>query len=80
MKRNEIVEKLRTVLINILKHENFEMKDELSAADVAGWDSLTHMVIITEIEKSFQVKFKLKELNKLNNLGNLIELIQSKIG
>lgn len=80
MERNEIVAKLRTVLVNILKHENFEMKDELSAADVAGWDSLTHMVIITEIEKSFQVKFKLKELNKLNNLGNLIELIQSKIG
>lgn len=79
MERNEIIAKLRTVLVNILKHENFEMKDELSAADVAGWDSLTHMVIITEIEKSFQVKFKLKELNKLNNLGNLIELIQSKI-
>ena len=80
MERNEIVAKLRTVLVNILKHENFEMKDELSAADVAGWDSLTHMVIITEIEKSFQVKFEFKELNKLNNLGNLIELIQSKIG
>ena len=79
MERNEIITKLRTLLVTILKHENFEMKDELSAADVAGWDSLTHMVIITEIEKSFQVKFKLKELNKLNNLGNLIELIQSKI-
>ncbi|HSH67567.1 MAG TPA: acyl carrier protein [Bacteroidia bacterium] len=72
MERNEIIEKIKTILVTILKHENFEMKDELSAADVAGWDSLTHMVIITEIEKSFQVKFKLKELNKLNNLGNLI--------
>jgi acyl carrier protein len=79
MERNEIIEKIKTILVTILKHENFEMKDELSAADVAGWDSLTHMVIITEIEKSFQVKFKLKELNKLNNLGNLIELIQSKL-
>jgi len=40
---------------------------------------LTHMVIITEIEKTFQIKFKLKELNKLNNLGSLIELIESKL-
>ena len=78
MERNEIVDKLRSIIVTILKHENFEMKNELSAADVAGWDSLTHMVIITEIEKSFGVKFKLKELNKLNNLGSLIELIQSK--
>jgi acyl carrier protein len=54
------------------------MKDELSAAEVDGWDSLTHMIIITEIEKKFQISFKLKELNKLSNLGSLINLIQLK--
>ena len=79
MERTELATKLRHILITILKHENFEMKDELSAAEVDGWDSLTHMVIITEIEKTFGIKFKLKELNKLSNLGNLIELIQSKV-
>lgn len=79
MERTEIVDKLQKIISTVVKHENFEMKNELSAADVAGWDSLTHMVIITEIEKHFQVKFKLKELNKLNNLGNLIELVQSKL-
>jgi acyl carrier protein len=79
MERNEIVDKLKGLLVSILKHENFEMKDELTAAQVDGWDSLTHMIIITEIEKSFQIKFKLKELNKLSNLGSLIELIQSKV-
>lgn len=79
MERTEIVSKLQKIIATVVKHENFEMKNELSAAEVDGWDSLTHMVIITEIEKNFQVKFKLKELNKLNNLGNLIELIQSKL-
>lgn len=79
MERNEIVDKLRKIIVAVVKHENFEMKDELSAPDVNGWDSLTHMVIITEIEKEFKVHFKLKELNKLNNLGSLISLIHSKI-
>lgn len=79
MERNEIVDKLRKIIVTVVKHENFEMKDELSAPDVDGWDSLTHMVIITEIEKEFKVHFKLKELNKLNNLGSLISLIHSKI-
>ena len=79
MEREEIIQKIRTVLIEVLKHENFEMTDALSAADVNGWDSLTHMIIITDIEAAFGVKFKLKELNKLNNLGNLIALISSKI-
>jgi acyl carrier protein len=79
MERTEIVDKLKRIITAVVKHENFEMKNELSAADVVGWDSLTHMVIITEIEKAFGIKFKLKELNKLSNLGNLIDLIQSKI-
>ena len=37
------------------------------------------MLIISEIEKKFDIKFKLKELNKINNLGNLLQLIESKI-
>jgi len=79
MDKNEILERIRTVLIAVLKHENFEMRDDLSARDVDGWDSLSHMVIITEIEDQFGVRFKLRELNSLNNLGNLIELVGNKI-
>lgn len=80
MEKNEIIEKIRVILVNVLKHENFEMADSLSAAQVNGWDSLTHMIIITDIENAFGIQFKLKELNKLNNLGNLVDLIQTKLG
>lgn len=80
MERDEIVSKIKTILVSVLKHEDFVMNDELTAAAVNGWDSLTHMIIITDIENAFGVKFKLKELNKLNNMGNLIELITAKQG
>ena len=79
VEQNEIIEKIRVILIALLKHENFEMKRELAASDVDGWDSLSHMIIITEIEKCFGIKFKLKELNKLNNMGNLLDLVSLKI-
>jgi acyl carrier protein len=79
MERNEIVSKIKTILVSVLKHEDFVMNDELTAAAVNGWDSLTHMIIITDIENAFGVKFKLKELNKLNNMGSLIELITAKL-
>ncbi len=79
MQREEIIEKVRTILIRVLKHDRFEMVDELTATMVEGWDSLTHMAIITEIEEEFKIQFKLKELNKLRNMGTLLELIQSKV-
>ena len=79
MERNEIVNKIKTILVAVLKHEDFVMNDELTAAKVNGWDSLTHMIIITDIENAFGIKFKLEELNKLNNMGSLIELITAKL-
>ncbi|RYZ00351.1 MAG: acyl carrier protein [Chitinophagaceae bacterium] len=78
MERSEVVEKIRGVLVKELKHDKFEMRDSLTAEEVEGWDSLTHMVIITEIEKTFGVRFKLKELNKLQNMGDLINLVMSR--
>ena len=79
MDKQAIIEKIKEILQRVLKHDRFEMHNELTAQMVEGWDSLTHMVIITEIEKTFSVQFKLKEINKLKNMGNLIELIQSKL-
>ncbi|HEY4065242.1 MAG TPA: acyl carrier protein [Puia sp.] len=79
MERKEIIEKIRIILVTVLKHDEFEMREDLTAAAVAGWDSLSHMMIVTEIENEFNIRFKLKELNKLENLHSLIDLVQSKL-
>jgi acyl carrier protein len=78
MERSTIIEGIRETISAVLGHEAFEMREDLMATDVEGWDSLTHMGIITRLEKRFSVKFKLKEINKLKNLGSLIELITEK--
>ena len=79
MEKNEIVQKIIEVLSSILNHQNFEIKDDLVASNIEGWDSLNHMTIISGIEEKFNIKFKLRDLNKLKNMGSLIDLIQSKL-
>ncbi|QLG46692.1 acyl carrier protein [Costertonia aggregata] len=79
MNRDQIVHTIRQTLADILEHDDFSIHDELTAKDVDGWDSLSHMLIITQIEKEFGIKFKLRDLNKLKNMGSLIEVIQSKL-
>lgn len=79
MDKNAIKQKMNDVLTNVLGHNNFEIHDELTATDVDGWDSLSHMMIITKIEEAFNIKFKLRDLNKLKNMGSLIEVILSKL-
>lgn len=79
MERNEIIEKLTNVFHEIFKDESIVLRDDMTAEDVENWDSLTHMLMISKVEQEFQVKFKLKDLNKLKTVGDLITIIVGKL-
>lgn len=51
----------------------------MTANDVAKWDSFSHMLMITAVEESFGIKFKLKDLNKMKQVGDLVQIIESKL-
>ncbi len=79
MEKDKITEKLAQIFKNVFNDENVAITDDLSANDVDSWDSLTHMVLINEVEKAFNITFKLKELNKMKNVGDMINIIISKL-
>lgn len=79
MNRNEIIEKLTAIFHEIFNDNNIVLRDDMTAADVENWDSLTHMLMISKVEEVFGIKFKLKELNKLKMVGDLITIIESKL-
>lgn len=79
MNRNEIVEKLTTVFHDVFNDNAIVLRDEMTAKDVENWDSLTHMLMITKVEETFGIKFKLKELNRLKQVGDLISVVESKL-
>lgn len=79
MNRNEINEKLTAIFHEIFNDNSIVLRDEMTAADVENWDSLTHMLMITKVEEVFGIKFKLKELNKLKMVGDLINTIETKL-
>lgn len=79
MEKNVIVEKLTSIFREIFNDNNIILSDDMTAADVDNWDSLTHMLMITKVEEEFGIKFKLKELNKLKMVGDLLSVIESKL-
>lgn len=78
MQRTEIIEKLTPIFREVFSEPNLILRDEITASDVDKWDSLSHMLMITEVEKSFDIRFKLKDLNKMKQVGDLISIIGSK--
>lgn len=79
MTREEIISKLTEIFHDVFNDENIVLRDDMTAHDVERWDSLTHMLMISKVEETFGIRFKLKELNKLKQVGDLIEIIGSKL-
>lgn len=73
-----ISERLKKVILAALKLKEFALEDEMRAYQVPGWDSLSHVVILTAIEKEYKVRFKVLEVLRLNNLGDLQKLVDKK--
>ena len=78
MERNEILKKVNEVFIDILEEE-VSIREDYSAHDVDGWDSLTHIIIIVETEKKFNIKFLSSEIISWENVGKMIDCIEEKL-
>ena len=69
---------LAKVFQDVFDEDSIVVTPELSAKDVDGWDSLTHIRLILTIEKAFKVKFSTSEIVKLQNVGDLVALIKAR--
>ncbi len=79
MDRQVVQQKIQMAFERVLEHSNFILDDHTSSKDVDGWDSITHMMIITEIEELFQIKFKLTDLMSMNNISDLIIVVEKEV-
>lgn len=79
MERNEIIEKLTLIFRDVFTDTTLVLTNDMTANDVEKWDSLTHMLMINEVESTFGIKFKLKDLNKMKKVENLIDIIEAKL-
>ena len=78
MDRKEFLQKLQTVYRDILDDEKIVLTEETTAEDIEEWDSLTHVQIVAEIQKVFNVKFSAKEILLWENVGDIIDAIEDK--
>ena len=76
----------REEILNVLKEifketfgEEIPLTESISAKDVKGWDSLTHIAIISSVEERFNMKFKMKEVLAMQNIGDMITIIEGNV-
>ncbi|MCX6787224.1 MAG: acyl carrier protein [Candidatus Kaiserbacteria bacterium] len=69
---------LKKIFSAVLNLPESAITDVLSPEHTDSWDSLNAIILLTEIEHAFKVKFTFDEAMAIKNFGEVVALIQSK--
>jgi acyl carrier protein len=74
----DVTERLTEVFRTTFGDEMLVLEPAMTADDVAGWDSVSHITLIYAIEDEFGIKFSSRDLEELTCVGDLIETVQRR--
>ncbi len=77
---SDIYDRLTGVFHDVFDDTEIVLAPQLTADDVDGWDSLTHIRLVLSVQKEFGVTFSSGEVGQLKNVGELADLIAKKLG
>jgi acyl carrier protein len=75
MEREIITEELNIIFEDIIDEGPVSLADETTAAEVEGWDSLTNIQLVVDIERHFGIRFTSEEIMSWKNVGEIIDCI-----
>jgi acyl carrier protein len=79
LKADEIFGTLSGVFEEVLGRP-VELRPETTGADVEGWDSVAHVMLVLASERAFGIRFESSEIATAANVGAFVELVESKTG
>jgi acyl carrier protein len=78
--KNPLKKKTELKILNIVKKilKNKKIYILSGPSNCKDWDSLNHMLIITEVSRYFKKKISFKETIEINSVKDLINIITKK--
>jgi len=71
-------EKIKEMLVKLLRVKPEELKDDVSLQDSIGVDSTEMVETVIALEKNFGVKISPKEVTKFSTINDIEKVIQQK--
>jgi acyl carrier protein len=80
MNAEAVKSRLTGIFQDIFDDPQLQISDSTTAADIEAWDSLTHIDLIVQVEKEFNIRLSTGEVRALRNVGDFVALIARKTG
>ena len=79
MERNDVLTKVQEICRDVFDEPNLVLTENTTASEVEGWDSLTHLSLVNELEETYGIVFKLDEVTGSKNIGELLSALMKHI-
>ena len=72
--------KVKEIIAKILNVSADDIEDDTAIGDIAEWDSLHHIQIISEIEKEFGFQFTPDVMLDLEDVSDIVSATEKRAG
>ncbi len=79
MERNVILTQLNDIFVDVMDNDDIIISESTTSDDIEEWDSLTHVHLVVEIQRHFNVNFSAKEMMSWKNVGQLVDSLAQKM-
>lgn len=74
----DLLPRIQSIFQDVFDDPKLAIGAQTMASDVQGWDSLSTINLVFALEREFDIRFALGEIQELSNVGAMAELILKK--
>ena len=78
MDQPQILAQLSAIMQEVLDDPDLSLTPATTADDVEGWDSMSNITFVVEVERQFGIKFNTAEIEEMRNVGDMLDMIAAK--
>ena len=75
---NKINEIIKEICARVFNLKISDVPEDISKENTPEWDSLNNLMLLTEIEKKYKMKFTAKEINKIRSLKDIETILKER--
>lgn len=76
---SSILERLSEIASEHFGDPALRLVETTTAADVDGWDSISHIQFMIRVEQEFGIRFKSAEIGSVQNVGELARRVDGHL-
>ena len=75
----DTADKVKEIIAEAIEVQVTTIDDDTAIGDFPKWDSMGQIIIISSLEKEFDIKFDPEVIMDLEDVGDMIEAVEERI-